>query len=150
MTSVCIHGLHMPGSSKMFLSSWRWWSLQHGRSGSSGTTECSTMVKSTSTFGLGILRTSVYFSPFVSRTILDQPSVSGLMHIVNNVVSTLVTLLILSNENEVLWGPLPQFLPSKKGGNEKEKICVIAQQMNTSSIPSTPPYLQIYSLRGPL
>ena len=36
-----------------------------------------------------------------------------------------------------------------EGENEEEKICVIAQQMNTSSIPSTPPCLQIYSPRGP-
>jgi hypothetical protein len=37
-----------------------------------------------------------------------------------------------------------------EGENEEEKICVTAQQMNTSSIPSTPPCLQIYSPRGPL
>ena len=37
-----------------------------------------------------------------------------------------------------------------EGENEEEKICVMAQHMNTSSIPSTPAYLQIYSPKGPL
>ena len=44
----------------------------------------------------------------------------------------------------------PLFRRRLEGENEEEKICVIAQQMNTSSIPSTPPYFQIYSPRGPL
>jgi hypothetical protein len=44
----------------------------------------------------------------------------------------------------------PLFKRRLEGENEKEKICVTAQQMNTSSIPSTPPCLQIYSPRGPL
>jgi hypothetical protein len=44
----------------------------------------------------------------------------------------------------------PLFKRRLEGENEEEKICVTAQQMNTSSIPSTPPCLQIYSPRGPL
>ena len=44
----------------------------------------------------------------------------------------------------------PLFRRRLEGENEEEKICVIAQQMNTSSIPSTPPCLQIYSPSGPL
>jgi hypothetical protein len=44
----------------------------------------------------------------------------------------------------------PMFRRRLEGENKEEKICVIAQQMNTSSIPSTPPCLQIYSPRGPL
>ena len=35
-----------------------------------------------------------------------------------------------------------------EGENEEEKICDTTQQMNTSSILSTPPCLQIYSPRG--
>jgi hypothetical protein len=44
----------------------------------------------------------------------------------------------------------PLFRRRLEGENEEEKICVIAQQMNTSSIPSTPHCLQIYNPRGPL
>ena len=39
----------------------------------------------------------------------------------------------------------PLFRRRLEGENEEEKICDTAQQMNTSSIPSTPPCLQIYS-----
>ena len=42
----------------------------------------------------------------------------------------------------------PLFRRRLEGENEEEKICVIAQQMNTSSIPSTPPCLQIYNPKG--
>ena len=42
----------------------------------------------------------------------------------------------------------PLFRRIQEGENEEEKTCVTAQQMNTSSIPSTPPCLQIYSPRG--
>ena len=42
----------------------------------------------------------------------------------------------------------PLFRRRLEGVNEEEKICVTTQQMNTSSIPSTPPCLQIYSPRG--
>jgi hypothetical protein len=42
----------------------------------------------------------------------------------------------------------PLFRRRLEGENEEEKICVTAQQMNTSCIPSTPPCLQIYSPRG--
>ena len=42
----------------------------------------------------------------------------------------------------------PLFRRRLEGENEEEKICVIAQQMNTISIPSTPPSLQIYSPKG--
>ena len=35
-----------------------------------------------------------------------------------------------------------------EGENEEEKICVTAKQMNTSSIPSTPPCLQIFIALG--
>ena len=44
----------------------------------------------------------------------------------------------------------PLFRRRLKGENKEENICVIAQQMNTCSIPSTPPCLQIYSPREPL
>jgi hypothetical protein len=44
----------------------------------------------------------------------------------------------------------PLFRRRLEGENKEEKICVTTQQMNTSSIPSTPPCLQIYSPRGPL
>jgi hypothetical protein len=44
----------------------------------------------------------------------------------------------------------PLFRRRPEGENEEEKICVTTQQMNTSSIPSTLPCLQIYSPRGPL
>ena len=44
----------------------------------------------------------------------------------------------------------PLFRRRLEGENEEEKICVIAQQMNTSGIPSTLPCLQVYSPRGPL
>jgi hypothetical protein len=40
----------------------------------------------------------------------------------------------------------PLFRRRLEGGKEEEKICMTAQQMNTS-IPSTPPCLQIYSAR---
>ena len=44
----------------------------------------------------------------------------------------------------------PLFRRRLEGENVEEKIYLIAQQMNTSSIPSTPPCLQIYSPSGPL
>ena len=42
----------------------------------------------------------------------------------------------------------PLFTRRLEGENEEEKICVTAQQMNTISIPSTLPCLQIYSPKG--
>jgi hypothetical protein len=44
----------------------------------------------------------------------------------------------------------PLFKRRLEGENEEEKICVTAQQMNTSSIPSTLSCLQIHSPKGPL
>ena len=42
----------------------------------------------------------------------------------------------------------PLFRRRLEGENEEEKICVTAQQMNTSSISSTPPCLQIFIALG--
>ena len=44
----------------------------------------------------------------------------------------------------------PLFTRRLEGENEEEKICVTAQQMNTSNVPSTLPCLQICSPKGPL
>ena len=44
----------------------------------------------------------------------------------------------------------PLFRRRLEGENKEENICVTAQQMNTSIIPSTLPYLHIYSPRGPI
>ena len=44
----------------------------------------------------------------------------------------------------------PLFRRRLEGENKEEKICDITQQMNTRSIPSTLPCLQIYSPRRPL
>ena len=44
----------------------------------------------------------------------------------------------------------PLFRRRLEGENEEQKVCVIAQQMNTSSIPSTPPCLQIFIAQGTL
>jgi hypothetical protein len=70
-------GWHMQGSNKTPHSSWKQWSLQPGRSGSFGMIECSMMVLSMLTYGLGILKTNVCFSLFASKMILDEPFVSG-------------------------------------------------------------------------
>jgi hypothetical protein len=44
----------------------------------------------------------------------------------------------------------PLFRRKLEGENKEKKIYVTSQQMNTSSIPSTPPCLQIYSPKGPI